>query len=34
MARIKKKKEQKAGDWQTVFLSLSIILVAFFVMMC
>lgn len=34
MARVKRIKEEKGGDWQTIFLSLSIILVAFFVMLC
>lgn len=33
MARVKKVLETKAGDWQTIFCSLSIILVAFFVML-
>jgi len=33
MARIKKIQAQKPGDWQTVFCSLAIILVAFFVML-
>ena len=34
MAKIKKKYEDKPGDWQTIFCSLAIILVAFFVMLC
>jgi chemotaxis protein MotB len=34
LARIKKIQEQAASDWQVVFCSLSIILVAFFVMLC
>lgn len=34
MARVKKIQEDKPADWQTVFCSLAIILVAFFVMLC
>lgn len=34
MARIKKIQEQAPSDWQVIFCSLSIILVAFFVMLC
>ncbi len=34
MARIKKIQEEVPSDWQVVFCSLSIILVAFFVMLC
>jgi chemotaxis protein MotB len=34
LARIKKIQEQAPSDWQVVFCSLSIILVAFFVMLC
>ncbi len=34
MARVKRIQEEAPGDWQTIFCSLSIILVAFFVMLC
>lgn len=34
MARVKKIQEQAPSDWQIIFCSLSIILVAFFVMLC
>ncbi len=34
MGRVKKKYLDKEGDWQTTFCALSIILVAFFVMLC
>ena len=34
MAKIRKIQEDKPGDWQTIFCSLAIILVAFFVMLC
>ena len=34
MAKIKRIKEDAPSDWQTIFCSLSILLVAFFVMLC
>ena len=34
MARVKRKKETSLADWQVIFCSLTIILVAFFVMLC
>ena len=34
MARVKKIQEEASPDWQTIFCSLTIILVAFFVMLC